>query len=365
MRLLAGRLAIQKKRLQSINVIWLVIMLSLMFGIGNRAAAQTIIVPIDDVTFESPALPPPLWRTNVLVMKELALAEALTFSEKELEMPYTLNSKPIKIRAMLSYERVRGDFGRATSNDGQDMIRGDHPLDYDGNSVSTTLKLVWKGSRFSFGAMIPYDHLHLDAFDANRIGTILFGKYDWLLNDRLTIDFIANGNYIYNQIDSNIDNIEFKDFNTFGGNVGISLKYDQKGEFYRAITTEKTKLSKLSFTGSVSLIYQLNKDDAKREDNEEGHVVTEVEEQHLVMLGANVGMRIGNNFSLVFYSIWNYDLTSYKGSLHDTDDNYFDIIFEGGWHLSQRWKITSGYKKILGYEDMDADQLFFEVTLRL
>jgi hypothetical protein len=78
-----------------------------------------------------------------------------------------------------------------------------------------------------------------------------------------------------------------------------------------------------------------------------------------------VGLRIGSDFALTLYGIWNYDATTYKGSLRDADDNYVDVIFEGVWNLSRRWKITSGYKKVLGYEELDIDQLFMEVTLRL
>ena len=364
MRLLAIHLLIRRVIHQGIIAIGSVLVLSLVPMFGDRAAAQIVIVPIDDVTFDSPALPPPLWRTNVLVMKELALAEVQTFSEKELETPYTLNIKPKIMRVVLSYERIDGDFGQATSNEGPNVPREPHPLDYDGSSFSGALKLIWEADRFSFGALIPYDRLSLDAFDANRIGTVLFSKYDLPLNDTFILGFSVNGNYIYNQISSNINNITFKNFNTLGGNISIALKFDQKGEFYRAITTEQLKISTFSFTSSIALSYQFNKDDATREDDENGRVVSEVDAQHLVMLGANVGIRMGSDFALILYGIWNYDATAHKGSLRGADDNYIDVIFEGVWNLSRRWKITSGYKKVLGYEDLDVDQLFLEATLR-
>ncbi|MDH3605179.1 MAG: hypothetical protein OEU26_36750, partial [Candidatus Tectomicrobia bacterium] len=214
MRLLAIHLVIKRVLLQGIIAIGALLILSLAPMFGDRAAAQIVIVPIGDVTFDSPALPPPLWRTNVLVMKELALAEVQTFSEKELETPYTLNIKPRMTRVALRYERVQGNFGGATSNEGPNMPRGRRTLGYDGSGFSGTLKLIWEDDRFSFGALIPYDRLSLDAFEANRIGTILFSKYDLPLNDTFTLGFSVNGNYIYNQINSNIDNITFKNFHT-------------------------------------------------------------------------------------------------------------------------------------------------------
>jgi hypothetical protein len=349
---------------QGIIAVGALLILSLLSMSGGRAAAQTVIVPIDEVTFDSPALPPPLWRTNVLVMKELALAEVRTFSEKELETSYTLNIKPRMTGMVLSYERVEGNFGRATSNEGESMRRGSRTLDYDGSGFSVALKMIWEAERFSFGALIPYDRLSLDAFDASRIGTILFSKYDLPLNDTFTLGFNINGNYVYNKIKSNINNITFENFHTLGGNMSIALKFDPKGEFYQAITAEKLNISTLSFTGSIALSYQFNKDNATREDSEEGRVVTEVDVQHLVMLGVNAGVRIGSHFALTLYGIWNYDATTYKGSLRGADDNYVDVIFEGVWNLSRRWKLTSGYKKVLGYEDLDSDQLFLEATLR-
>jgi hypothetical protein len=273
MRLLAIRLAMLKMLLQHLIPIAIGPVLLLVPGFGGRAAAQVVIVPIDDVTFEAPALPPPLWRTNVLVMKELALAEVPTFSEKELETPYTLNIKPKKMRAVLSYERVRGEFGRVMSNKGEGIRRESHTLDYDGSAFSVALNMIWEADRFSFGALIPYDRLSLSAFDANRIGTILYSKYDWPLNNTLSLGFQVNGNYVYNQMDSKINGISFEDFHTFGGNISIALKFDQKGEFYRAITTEQSQISTFSFTGSIALSYQFNKDSATREDDENGHVV--------------------------------------------------------------------------------------------
>jgi hypothetical protein len=83
------------------------------------------------------------------------------------------------------------------------------------------------------------------------------------------------------------------------------------------------------------------------------------------MLGANIGIRIGSDFALMLYGIWNYDATVYKGSLHGTDDNYVDVIFEGVWNLSRRWRITGGYKKVLDYKDLKVDQIFLEIDLQL
>jgi hypothetical protein len=82
------------------------------------------------------------------------------------------------------------------------------------------------------------------------------------------------------------------------------------------------------------------------------------------MLGANFGMRIGGSAAVTLYAIWNYDATNYRGSLRGVDDNYFDVVIELAWSLSPRWRIHGGYKKILGYEDLDSDQILVGMFLR-
>jgi hypothetical protein len=93
--------------------------------------------------------------------------------------------------------------------------------------------------------------------------------------------------------------------------------------------------------------------------------VKEVEEQHVFMLGANIGMRMGNAATLTLYGIWNYDATTYRGSLSGVDDDYFDIVLELVWSFSPRWRVHGGYKKLIGYEELEDDQIFIGASLRL
>ena len=82
-------------------VIRLLFIVLLMPWPQGQADAQIIIVPIDEVKFEAPALPPPLWRTNVLVMKELALPTMQTFSEKATAAAPKFSLLPSTVRTVL------------------------------------------------------------------------------------------------------------------------------------------------------------------------------------------------------------------------------------------------------------------------
>ena len=92
-------------------------------------------------------------------------------------------------------------------------------------------------------------------------------------------------------------------------------------------------------------------------------VIKEVELQQLVMFGVNVGLRVRDDLMLRLFVSYNYDLTSYKGSLQDTDDDYVDLMFEVSWLVSKHIRVHSGYKKLLFYEDIDIDQFTIGGTL--
>jgi len=346
-------------------VVRLLFIVLFMLWSQGQADAQIIIVPIEEVKFEAPALPPPLWRTNLLVMKELALPAMQTFSEKATTAAPKFSLMPSTVRTVLSYEHVSGDFGRTTSNEGEGQQRKEHEIEFDGDVVSIYSKIAWNTHRISVGTMIFYDSLGLDSFDMHRVGIMFFGKHQWPISQSLDIGLTANGNYARNIMDSRIDNVDFQDFNTFGGNISISLEFDTQ-EIYRAIAISEPKISRLYFAGGLSLSYQFQKDDVERESFifSSGEVVQEVDDQHLLMLGANFGMRMGSRFAMSIYGIWNYDATEYKGSLRDTDDNYLDVILEGSWSPLPEGKVNFGYKRILFYQEIDSNQIFVGISWR-
>jgi len=228
------------------------------------------------------------------------------------------------------------------------------------------------------GLFVPYEHLDLDSFDADRIGVLAFGAYTLPIKQvhdkTLFVRFIVNGAYMYNQVDSNIKIVRpsitrkrgFKDFSTLGGNITVALGFDTV-DFYRAISTkEGTHSSFISLAGGIAASYQINHDiDVDRQSIQGNRIVDEVETQHLFMLGANVGMRIHDRAAVTLYGIWNHDASDYDGFLSDdADDNYFDLIIEAAVSLWPELRLHGGYKRVLGYDDFNIDQLFVGVGLR-
>jgi hypothetical protein len=265
--------------MRGVTILWLSFFLVPTSAFVGHTAPVTVIIPIEEVEFEAPALPPPLWRTNFLVMKELALMQVETFKEKEAEAAQQLQRMPRISSVVLNYERVDGHFGRVTSSAGELQPRISRDIEYDGNIVSASFKLVWDMDKFSFGGLIPYDNLNLDSFDADRIGAIIFGEYELSLNEVLTMGFALNGIYVYNGINSNINNITFKDFHTFGTNISVSLTMDTK-DIYRGISVTKPEFSLVSFAGSIAFSYQFSTDNVDRMGVENERVVKEVDNQN-------------------------------------------------------------------------------------
>jgi hypothetical protein len=192
--------------------------------------------------------------------------------------------------------------------------------------------MAWDIENFSVGFLIPYEYLDLKSFNAHQIGTILYGQYNLRLNHVFTMGFTANGNYIYSALDQDINNV-----NTFGGGVGVSLT-----------------MGKDIFIIGGAVSYQYNADDS---DILNDH-------QHLIKIGANVGVRIGQRSVVNLFGSWNYDPTDYKQIIAKADDNYFDLGIEASWSITNTWNLNGGYKRILGLQDFESNQFFIGTLLR-
>jgi hypothetical protein len=180
---------------------------------------------------------------------------------------------------------------------------------------------------------MPYDFLDLDSLDAHRIGAIAFGQYHWPLSTLATLHLTVNGTYTHTAIDRG----DLDDLNTFGGGASVSLTLD-KGRF----------------AGSGILSYQFSADDSGSADNQ----------QHLLKVGATAGIRLGRNAVVTLFGAWTYDATNYSEALRGIDRDYVDLGLELTWNLSPRWGLTGGYKKVVGLENFDSNQVFLGTLFR-
>jgi hypothetical protein len=187
--------------------------------------------------------------TSSILFNQVVLPKVETRSERESKQAAVAQQFPRLPRTfggMFRYEHVNFTHGASG---------------LDGDIYATNLQLAWDIENFSVGFLIPFEHLDLRSFNANQIGTILYGEYSLRLSPIDTIGFIVNGNYMHSFIDQHID-----DVNTFGGGVGVSLTMDR---------------DMFVIGGAVS--YQYNGDDTNLPNDH----------QHLLKIGANIGIRIG------------------------------------------------------------------------
>lgn len=258
-------------------------------------------------------------KTSALEFKELALPEPLTLTDKEAkraEAGRAVLSRPATFGAIVRYERIDFDEGG---------------LSFAGNIYSTSVHLAWDMQKFSFGILIPYDHLDLKSFDANMIGPVLYGRYTTSLSKDLSLGLTANSHYIYTAITNS------SDVQTFGSGLSLSLALDRE-----------------TFFVGGALSYHYNTDNSNAENNH----------QHLLKLGTNVGVRIGGNAMVNLFGVWTYDATDYKNVARGADDDYFDLGVEMAFNLSKTWKLSGGYKKILGLQRFDSDLVFVGTLFR-
>jgi hypothetical protein len=256
-------------------------------------------------------------QTSSLVISELVAPQVQTVVEKAAAA--RLGSYPRTVGGFFRYEHVEFDTLGV--------------LDLDGNIYTTNVHLRWDRNNVSYGVLIPYDFLDLQSFNAHRIGAIVYGQYHLALSALATLDLTANGNYTYTAVDSSdLDNV-----NTFGGGVSVALTLD-KGHF----------------VGGGLVSYQFNADDSEAVDDK----------QHLFKLGITAGIRLGANVAVALFATWTSDVTAYSEIRAGSDNDYFDLGLELTWNLSPTWKLTGGYKKILGLEDFDSNMVFLGTLWR-
>lgn len=268
---------------------------ALISGVGGGDLAASAAGPAGRITR--------LFFQNVVMPSAMTRDQKKTAAASTVKMPRTMGGT-------FRYENI--DF--------------DNLEDGDGDIYGTNLGFDWTMDNVTVGMMVPYDYLALDFANGNRVGTVLYGRYDYQLTDTLTLGGSANFNYMYTDM-----NTAFGDdsINMYGGGAGLSLTYDAD-----------------TFVPTLGFAYQYSKDDSDLDDDE----------QHLIKLGFNLGTRLGEKAVVNIFTVWNYDATSYN--IDTVDDNYFDIGAEVNWNLTDAWGFNIGYKKVADLDDYDSNQFY-------
>jgi hypothetical protein len=306
------------------------LLLGPLLGFGQETVPVTIIVQFEEFPPESffgtgggnlgASTISAAGTSSSTVFNQVILPRVETKREQETKQEELAQRLPVRPRTFggtFRYEHV--DFDNAAGG-------------LDGNIYATNFQMAWDIENFSLGFLIPYEYLDLESFNVHQTGAILYGQYNLRLNPNYSIGFTVNGNYIYSAVNQNIS-----DVNILGGGLGVSLTFDK--DFF-------------VIGGAVS--YQYNGDDT---DSPNDH-------QHLIKLGANAGVRIGQRSAINLFWIWNYDVTNYVKTINNTDDNYFDLGIEASWSITSTWNLNGGYKRILGLKDFESNQFFIGTLLR-
>ncbi len=205
----------------------------------------------------------------------------------------------------------------------------------DGNLLGFNIGLAHDfNENFTIGAIFPYEHLNVDdVFEANRYSMIVFAQYIHDISPDLSAALIGNLNYTYTDLDYDFggDN----NINTYGGGISAALTLDKD-----------------VYSASVAASYQYSKEDIDWSDDY----------QHLLKLGVNAGYRIGQNFVITLFGVWNKDVTDY--SFNSYDDDSFDVGTELTMGFSDSFGLTIGYKKLLGLDGFDSDEIYIGSIFR-
>lgn len=270
------------------------------------------------VVFTAPATATsiaPTGRASDTVMRQLVVP-----TERPKAYAKVLNVKRAA-GPVIRYENI--DLDKNHSDEGADIY-------------GTTLVFAQDMDNLSFGIFVPYDYMLFNdsaVDDIQQIGSILFAQYRIsLAEEKYMLTLTANIDYFFASVDLE-DDKDDDDVNSVGGGIGASfkvLKWD-------------------SFIPTLGISYQYQNDD------------TEVNDHHLFRAGMNLAWLPTPKWAVNAFGIWDADLTDYDPG---DNDEYWDIGMEVNFQATDTWSLNLGYKKVVGLEDFDSDQVYLGALWR-
>ncbi|MEW5735431.1 MAG: hypothetical protein AB1921_11280 [Thermodesulfobacteriota bacterium] len=193
----------------------------------------------------------------------------------------------------------------------------------DGNIPGVTVGMAQDQERFTYGFFIPYDHLNMYEFSADRMGAVLFGQYRIPAEVEGDLSATVYGHYL--NLNPNVGSA----VNYYGGGAAVSFIRDFDWIVPGAV-----------------LGYQYTKDDSD----------VKWDSQHLFKLAGNVGFRLADNTVFNVFFGWTKDAS---GDLPaGTDDNYCDLGLEAGYSITEAFGLTAGWRKVLWLDNYESDLLY-------
>jgi len=156
------------------------IVFAYLITVANLSVAQ-VILPVNMLNYDAPALPPILWPTSQTVTRDLALLPIKTLVEKN----NTQKSLPYRFEVTGAYKNTGGDFGLLNTGDNSRKIN------YNGNVYSSQIHFPVQRDDLFFGVIGAYERLDLSAFEQQRYGIMPYGRWRLPLTPLMSINFLG------------------------------------------------------------------------------------------------------------------------------------------------------------------------------
>lgn len=315
----------------------------LLAGWGLLLSCAThaqVVLPITVLNYDASVLPPQLWPTTHIVTRDLALLPAMSLQEKS-RSQYHL---PYRVGVSANYRDTSGTFGQ--------LNLGAQTLDdvsLEGDVVGSQIDFSLPRDDVTLGVQLSAEKLDLQSANQKRYGLMPYGRWLIPLNQRSAVSLLGTLYYFSNDVESRMAPRSFSDYDTVGASISATLQFDTR-HAYKAVSVGESAGSGRSLFGSIAATLHVQSDDAKREVVYQGRIVDEVDDQRLVILGANVGTRLGDRTTVAAECEYAFDFSDYEGSLSAADDRYGRVVLEATQLLSPEWRLRGGIGQSFGHQ---------------
>lgn len=305
-----------------------------------------VVLPVSELKYDAPVLPPTLWATTAMVTRHLALLPGQTLLDKSVEQQH----RPYNINAELNYQKTAGDFGQL--NLGNSNVSAIH---FDGDVYAGYVEFSAQRDDLQLGAVGAYESFDLAGFAQQRVGVMPYAKWLLPIGSETSFNFVGTLYYYDNDVTSHLAPRTFAAYRTLGASVSAALQFDTRYT-YKAVTVMQDSPGWYSYMGSLALTLQMQSDDAERQVVYQQDVVDEVRDQRLLILAGNIGARLYERTAMMLVGELGKDMSHYDGTLSSAADHYTRLSWKITRTLSPRWSVQAGIGKTFSH-DVDVTEM--------
>jgi hypothetical protein len=187
-----------------------------------------------------------------------------------------------------------------------------------GVTVGTTVEF---DNNFKVGALVPLDRMFLPGNNATRVGLVVYGQYDYQMENGWSVKPTVFTNYIHTSQTGGSSGV-------YGGGGGLSAQHDDGGTFIPQLIS-MINYYKDTRTGGGS--------------------------QTLAAIGPRLGMRTGNNMVFEVGGMWNKAVSGSTG----VDSSFIDVMGGIAYRISGTFRVDASYRTTLGISQFKSHRFMF------